>query len=86
MSANKKSMNPVWVDPDDAPDLSSPEWVEKFAAVKPSRGRPRLQSPKKAVSIRLSQEVLDQFRATGDGWQTRIDLALKDWLKTNLPA
>ena len=85
MSENKKSMNPAWVDPDDAPDLSADEWVEKFAAAKVARGRPRLPSPKKAVSIRLSQEVLDHFRATGDGWQTRIDLALKEWLKTHSP-
>jgi uncharacterized protein (DUF4415 family) len=44
------------------------------------RGRPRKARPKEAVSIRLSPEVVDAFRATGPGWQTRIDEALKDWL------
>jgi len=35
------------------------------------------------TTIRLSPEVSAAFRATGSGWQTRIDAALKDWLKTN---
>jgi uncharacterized protein (DUF4415 family) len=30
--------------------------------------------------------VLESFRVTGDGWQTRMDAALKDWLKTHSPA
>lgn len=85
MSVNKKSISSDWVDPDDAPDLSQPEWVEKFAAVKAVRGRPRAESPKTAISIRLSPEVVERFRATGAGWQTRIEEALKDWLKTNAP-
>ena len=38
---------------------------------------------KKATTIRLSPEVMDAFRATGSGWQTRIDAALKDWLRTH---
>ena len=86
MSENKKSIGTDWVDPDDAPDLSAPKWVEKFATVTAGRGRPRMQSPKTAISIRLSPEVLEHFRATGEGWQTRIDAALKDWLKTNAPS
>ena len=49
------------------------------------RGRPKALVTKERISIRLSNEVLEQFRATGDGWQTRIDLALKDWLKTHRP-
>lgn len=41
---------------------------------------------KKSVTIRQSRDVLDQFRASGAGWQTRIDAALKDWLKCHNPA
>jgi uncharacterized protein (DUF4415 family) len=44
------------------------------------RGRPRSEHPKIATSIRLSEEVLSRFRASGPGWQSRIDAALKDWL------
>ena len=41
---------------------------------------------KERITIRLSQEVVEQFRASGDGWQTRMDSALKEWLKTHSPA
>ena len=41
---------------------------------------------KVATTIRLSPEVMDAFKATGAGWQTRIDAALKDWLRTHKPA
>ena len=41
---------------------------------------------KERITIRLSPDVVERFRATGDGWQTRVDAALKDWLKTNKPA
>ena len=41
--------------------------------------------PKVSTTIRLSADVSAAFRATGDGWQTRIDAALKDWLRTHSP-
>lgn len=41
---------------------------------------------KERITIRLSREVVERFRATGDGWQTRMDAALQDWLKTHSPA
>jgi uncharacterized protein (DUF4415 family) len=47
------------------------------------RGRPKAAVTKERISIRLSPEVVEQFRASGNGWQTRIDTALKDWLKTH---
>ncbi|MCA3072118.1 MAG: BrnA antitoxin family protein [Rhodocyclaceae bacterium] len=31
-------------------------------------------------------DVVQRFRATGDGWQTRVDAALQGWLKTHKPA
>lgn len=45
------------------------------------RGRPKAEVTKERITIRLSPEVVQSFRATGDGWQTRVDAALKDWLK-----
>ncbi|WP_415033133.1 BrnA antitoxin family protein [Azonexus sp.] len=50
------------------------------------RGRPKANVIKERITIRLSPEVVQSFRATGDGWQTRVDAALKDWLKTHSPA
>lgn len=43
-------------------------------------------APKVSTTIRLSQDVIQAFKSVGDGWQTRIDEALKDWLKTHSPA
>jgi uncharacterized protein (DUF4415 family) len=44
---------------------------------------PQRAPTKERITIRLSPEVVRSFRATGDGWQTRVDAALKDWLKSN---
>jgi len=49
-------------------------------------GRPPAAVTKERITIRLSREVVEQFRASGEGWQTRVDAALKDWLKTHSPA
>jgi len=51
--------------------------------LKPKRGRPISASPKAHVNIRLDAEIVEQFRATGRGWQTRLNAALKEWLKTH---
>ncbi|MDO9144918.1 BrnA antitoxin family protein [Rhodoferax sp.] len=87
-----KKPNPELIDSD------NPEWTaEMFAQAKrisdlPTslqaklRGRgPQKAPPKVSTTIRLSPDVLQAFRAAGDGWQTRIDLALKDWLRNHSP-
>ncbi|MEN9480025.1 MAG: hypothetical protein RLZZ298_1420 [Pseudomonadota bacterium] len=79
-------------------DEENPEWTEadvnravRFSGLPESlqtklRGRPKAAVTKERITIRLSQEVVERFRASGDGWQTRVDAALKDWLKTHSPA
>lgn len=69
-------------DPDATP-YTDTEWE----AVKPTlkRGRPLAAVTKERITIRLSPEVVQAFRATGEGWQTRMNAALKDWLKTHSP-
>jgi uncharacterized protein (DUF4415 family) len=47
---------------------------------------PQKAPVKKATTIRLSPDVMAAFKATGAGWQTRIDNALKDWLITHSPS
>ena len=47
---------------------------------------PQKSPPKDRITIRLSHEVVAHFRASGAGWQTRVDAALKDWLKTHSSA
>ena len=44
---------------------------------------PQRAPTKERITIRLSPEVVSSFRATGDGWQTRVDAALRDWLRTH---
>jgi uncharacterized protein (DUF4415 family) len=40
------------------------------------------QKPKKILlSVRYSPEVVEYFRATGEGWQARMDEALKEWIR-----
>jgi uncharacterized protein (DUF4415 family) len=69
-------------DPDALP-YTDAEW----AKVKPTigRGRPKLEHPKVSLSLRLDTEVVASFRATGPGWQTRINLALQRFLKEHSP-
>lgn len=61
------------------PARSCPPLGEEAARelLKP-RGCSRVQFPKERVTIRLSHEVLEHFKASGDGWQTRIDAALRE--------
>jgi uncharacterized protein (DUF4415 family) len=47
---------------------------------------PQKMPTKERITIRLSREVVEQFRETGDGWQTRVDSALREWLKNHSAA
>jgi uncharacterized protein (DUF4415 family) len=47
-----------------------PQVVE---AMKRGRGRPKSPSPKARVSLRLDRDVVAAYKATGEGWQTRIN-------------
>lgn len=40
-------------------------------------GRPKAANPKQAVSLRLDPDVVAKFKATGPGWQTRINDVLR---------
>ena len=46
---------------------------------------PQKSPTKERITIRLSQDVVQRFRATGEGWQTRVDVALQNWLKKHNP-
>jgi hypothetical protein len=58
--------------PGSAPDLSPP-----VAGIVRWLGRPPKAEPKVSVTLRLDQDVIDRFEATGQGWQTRINAVLK---------
>ncbi|MCJ2048590.1 BrnA antitoxin family protein [Methylobacterium sp. J-070] len=58
--------------------------AEEFAAVSSVRraGRPAAPSPKVPVTIRLDSATVDAFKATGRGWQTRVNAILAEAVKT----
>ncbi|MDY0331453.1 MAG: BrnA antitoxin family protein [Thiomonas sp.] len=74
----------VWDGLDDDERPASPEELRAgLAAARRTRGRPAGSGLKEQVAIRFDREVLDAFRASGSGWQTRMNAALKEWLKTH---
>lgn len=88
MTENARTTNEPWTDPDDAPELD--EYFFRHAAIwhgdtliRPASGtltkpgRPRLEHPKQQVTLRLDADVLEKFRATGKGWQSRINAELR---------
>lgn len=65
-----------------AEEILSPPVMQKLGV----RGRAGQETPtKERITIRLSRDVVENFRATGEGWQTRLDAALRDWLQTHSP-
>lgn len=89
MNANKHGTPTEWIDPDDAPELTDEffEQADEYVGGKlVRRGRPKTEAPKLALTVRYDADVVEAFKATGKGWQTRMNAALKDWLKTHSPA
>jgi uncharacterized protein (DUF4415 family) len=56
---------------------------EEFAKMKSRGGRPKLEHPNDAGTIRYDAEIIERFRSGGDGWQTRMTDALRDWLSAH---
>lgn len=54
---------------------------EELKQFRRTHWRPQGSEKKEQVTLRLDTDVLEQFRATGNGWQTRINDALRDWMK-----
>jgi len=76
----------VWdgVTEDERP-LAGDEMRSGIAAATRGRGRPAGSGMKEQVALRLDRDVLAAFRASGPGWQTRMNAALREWLKTHSP-
>jgi uncharacterized protein (DUF4415 family) len=77
--------NPEWTAADFKKAHLACEALPASLLRKISVGGPQKAPTKELISIRLSREVVESFRASGDGWQTRVDHALKEWLKTHQP-
>ena len=72
--------NPEWTEADFAaakgPETLPPALLAAFPNTRPRGGRPA-GSDKQQISIRLDRAVVEKFKASGPGWQTRINEALK---------
>ncbi|WP_312813080.1 BrnA antitoxin family protein [Brevundimonas sp.] len=87
MTEKKGNTTKQWIDPDDAPEWTDEvfeiaEFRRGDQVIRPAsgtlkRGRPKSTHPKVLVSLRLDSEVVERFRASGPGWQSRINEALK---------
>ena len=72
--------------------LSDPDAIPftdaQWDAVKPlvRIGRPRVATPKVPTTIRFDADVLAALKASGKGWQTRVNQAMREWVKSHSPA
>lgn len=73
---------PVHHSPESDPyDPNDPAAVAAYwagATVKRGRGRPAVAVKRPTLNMRVDADVLDAFKATGPGWQTRINAVLRD--------
>jgi uncharacterized protein (DUF4415 family) len=71
---------------DDDRPATAAEMQAGIDAYRKRRGRPAGSGSKEQVALRIDRDVLTAFRSAGPGWQTRMNNALRDWLKTHSPA
>ncbi|MBK6713761.1 MAG: BrnA antitoxin family protein [Burkholderiales bacterium] len=90
------SAKPGHVSVDDAPATLPDDWSDAFVthsadelrqavAARRTRG-PNKNPTKEQVAVRYSPEVLAYFRATGAGWQTRMDEVLREYVSQHKAA
>jgi uncharacterized protein (DUF4415 family) len=91
---NESRPSTTWVDPDDAPEVTAADLARakfhvggkevsrrEFArslAENPRRGRPPVAEPRPTLNMRIDADVLAALRATGRGWQTRVNALLRE--------
>jgi uncharacterized protein (DUF4415 family) len=73
------------IEPQDDEDSPDATLAIQEAITQRRAGRPTGSGNKEQVAIRFDKDVLEAFRATGRGWQTRMNDALKAWLKEHAP-
>jgi uncharacterized protein (DUF4415 family) len=93
MSAKLHSTPTEWVDPDDAPELTA-EFFEKGTPMIGGRevtfeefaraAKQAIPINKIPITIHFDADILAAFRATGDGWENRMNNALREWMKADL--
>ena len=94
MTARKRSSKPEWIDPDDAPEWPDEVWdraqiaiggkvIREATGTLARRGRPPVgDEPKQQVTLRLDPKVIRYFKQSGEGWQTRLNETLEEYVAT----
>lgn len=88
MTKKSKKVVEPWLEPEDLAEWTEDQFrraalYKKGKLLRPADGtltrpgRPKLENPKQQVTLRLDKIVLEKFRATGAGWQTRINEELR---------
>ncbi len=81
--------NPEWTEEDFRrarparevlPKIVGPEVAAEMLKRRPGQRGAQRKPTKESVTVRYSREVLEYFRSTGRGWQSRLDEALKEWV------
>ena len=80
LEEDQEITNAANADPDAQP--LTDEQMSQMVPLKALRGRPKLANKKQLVSIRYSPEVLDFFRSSGAGWQSRMDAVLREYVES----
>ncbi len=94
MNVKSSDTRGKWVDPDDAPELTEDFFenatpmigdrvVTKKEFAVAAEQAIRDSKSKQSLTIRYDLDIIATFKATGVGWQARMNDALRDWLKTN---
>ena len=83
VAENAKIVAAAKADPDALP--LTKKQLQAMVPLKSIRGRPPVESKKLLVSVRYSPEVLAYFRSTGEGWQSRMDGVLREYVTKQAP-
>ena len=65
---------------DPAAQPLTPKQLKAMVPIRAVRGRPKSENKKLLVSVRYSPEVIEYFRSTGEGWQSRMDGVLRRYV------
>lgn len=80
---NAKIVAAAKSDPDAKPMTKAQ--LDAMVPIRAVRGRPKSDNKKLLLSVRYSAEVVEYFRATGEGWQARMDSVLRQYVNKHVP-